>query len=461
MNLNFNITEKQKQFIQRDEFEVLFGGAAGGGKSYGQLIDAFLFALKYPKSKQLILRRTFPELEKSLVREHLKLYPKEIYTYHSSNHSGNFKNGSILDFGYCDNETDVFKYQSSEYDVIRFDEATHFTEYMYLYLISRCRGANKFPKQIKSSTNPGGVGHEFFKKRFIDANPWGESFEGVGGKRIFIPSKVEDNKFLLKNDPDYVKRLENLSQKDKQALLYGDWDIFEGKFFPEFKRDIHVVSPFIIPPDWRRYVTLDYGMDMLAAIWIAVDERGNSYCYKELYEGRDNGMGKDGRGHIVSDAAKRIKEVNDGEKIYLFLAPPDLFNRNRDTGRSTAQIFSEMGISLVKTSNNRISGWRSVREALKTEIDEQGIKKPDLVMFPQCKNLIRCMGSLQYDGKNFEDAANSPHEVTHMPDALRGYCAFNKGNIQRSKAQKDFIKENFTFRNEKDILGKGDEILVF
>ncbi len=461
MNFDFNITQKQQQFIQSEEFEVLFGGAAGGGKSYGQLIDALLFALKYPRSKQLILRRTFPELEKSLVREHLKLYPREIYTYHPSFHSGNFKNGSILDFGYCDNETDVFKYQSSEYDVIRFDEATHFTEFMYLYLISRCRGANKFPKQIKSSTNPGGVGHEFFKKRFIDAGPWNESFEGVGGKRIFIPSRAEDNKFLMENDPNYIKRLENLSQKEKQALLYGDWDIFEGRFFPEFKRESHVVKPFDIPKSYRRYVTLDYGMDMLAVIWIAVDERGYSYCYKELYEGRDNSMGKDRRGHIVSEAAKRIKEVNDGEKIYLFLAPPDLFNRNRDTGKSTALIFSQLGIPLVKTSNNRINGWRSVREALKTEVDEQGVKRPNLMIFPQCSNLIRCMGSLQYDSKNFEDAAVFPHEITHMPDALRGYCVFNRGSMKGKADKKDFIKDNFRFAQESDALGRGDEIVVF
>lgn len=124
------------------------------GKSYGQLIDAMLYALKYPKSKQLILRRTFPELEKSLIRTHLELYPLGIYTYNSGNHMGKFKNGSIIDFSYCDNEKDVYKYQSAEYDVIRFDELTHFTESMYIYLLSRIRGANDYPKMAKSSTNP-------------------------------------------------------------------------------------------------------------------------------------------------------------------------------------------------------------------------------------------------------------------------------------------------------------------
>lgn len=154
MQLNLQITKKQKLFVDSTADETLFGGSAGGGKSYGQLVDAILYALKYAGSKQLILRRTFPELEKSLIRVHLQIYPRELYTYNSSNHTGKFINGSIIDFSYCDNEKDVYKYQSAEYDVIRFDELTHFSEEMYVYLLSRIRGANNFPKMAKSSTNP-------------------------------------------------------------------------------------------------------------------------------------------------------------------------------------------------------------------------------------------------------------------------------------------------------------------
>lgn len=165
MNISLSVTKKQKDFIDAEESEVLFGGAAGGGKSYGQTVDALLFALKYPGSKQLILRRTFAELEKSLIRLALSLYPRAIYSFNASNHTGKFKNGSIIDFGYCLGEGDVFQYQSAEYDVIRFDELTHFTESQYVYLISRVRGANNFPKQVKSSTNPGGIGHGWVKAR--------------------------------------------------------------------------------------------------------------------------------------------------------------------------------------------------------------------------------------------------------------------------------------------------------
>ena len=162
--MNIEVSEKQKLFMDAtDVDEVLFGGAAGGGKSYVQVLDNLVYAINYPGIKQLILRRTYPELEKSLIRTALGLYPKEIYRYNSSKHTMEFVNGSITDFGYCDKENDVFAYQSLEYDVIRFDEGTHFTQFMYEYLETRIRGANDFPKQRKLTSNPGNVGHQYFK----------------------------------------------------------------------------------------------------------------------------------------------------------------------------------------------------------------------------------------------------------------------------------------------------------
>ncbi len=137
--MDIDITETQEQFINSTAFETLFGGAAGGGKSFGQLVDALLYALEYPKSKQITFRRTFPDLEKSLIRVSLGFYPREAAEYNSSKHVWRFKNGSIIDFAYIDRENDVYQYQSAEYDVIRFDELTHFTEFMYVYMISRCR----------------------------------------------------------------------------------------------------------------------------------------------------------------------------------------------------------------------------------------------------------------------------------------------------------------------------------
>lgn len=414
--MNIEITEKQDSFINSIAFETLFGGAAGGGKSYGQLVDGLLYALKYPKSKQIIFRRTFPDLEKSIIRTSLELYPKEVASYNSSKHTWKFKNGSIIDFGYIDNENDVYQYQSAEYDVIRFDELTHFTEYMYVYMISRCRGANPYPKYIKSSTNPGGVGHSWVKERFIDIgepNKIHDIVQEDGNKttRIFIPSFVQDNLFLMANDPDYLVRLQNLPEKEKKALLYGEWDIFDGQFFTEFKRDIHVCTPFVIPKTWRIFRTRDYGLDMCACYWIALDWNMNAYVYKELYESN----------LIVSEAARKINEMTD-EEIYCDYAPPDLWNRNKDTGKSTADIFAESGQYLTKADNNRITGWLAVHEWLKVIEDEQGQKTCKLHIFSNCVNLIRTLPAVQHDEKNPNDVANEPHELTHAPDALRYFC---------------------------------------
>lgn len=414
--MDIEITEKQDLFINSKAFETLFGGAAGGGKSYGQLVDALLYALKYPKSKQIIFRRTFPDLERSIIRISLEFYPKEVASYNSSKHIWRFKNGSIIDFGYIDNENDVYQYQSAEYDVIRFDELTHFTEYMYVYMISRCRGANPYPKYIKSSTNPGGVGHSWVKERFIDIGEPNtihniKQEDGTTTSRIFIPSLVQDNLFLMANDPDYLKRLQNLPEKEKKALLYGEWDIFDGQFFTEFKRDIHVCKPFEIPKTWRIFRTRDYGLDMCACYWIALDWNMNAYVYKELYESN----------LIVSEAARKINEMTT-EDIYCDYAPPDLWNRNRDTGKSTSDIFAESGQYLTKADNNRVTGWLAVHEWLKVIEDEQGQKTCKLHIFSNCVNLIRTLPAVQHDEKNPNDVANEPHELTHAPDALRYFC---------------------------------------
>ncbi len=406
--MELSISPTQRAFIEAGESEVLFGGAAGGGKSFGQLVDAFLFALKYPRSKQLILRRTFPELDKSIIRTALALYPRALFSYKASKHEGSFKNGSVIDFGYCDSENDVYKYQSAEYDVIRFDELTHFTEQMYLYLISRVRGTNGYPKQIKSSTNPGGIGHSWVKSRFIDIGEANTPHEG----RIFIPSKVEDNVFLMSEDPGYVERLKRLSDKDKQALLFGNWDIFDGQYFTEWQREIHVLTPFEIPDGWRRYFVMDYGLDMLAGYWIAVDPCGRAYVYREIYES----------GLIISEAARRIVACTD-EKIYAYIAPPDLWNRRQDTGKSAAEIFSENGVPVVRANNDRVQGWYNLKEWLRPCIDEFGKKIANLRIFSNCTNLIRTLPAVTVDGKNPNDVACHPHELTHAPDAIRYFVS--------------------------------------
>ena len=413
--MKLSITKKQQQFLDASADEVLFGGAAGGGKSYAQLIDALLYALRYPGSKQIMLRRTYPELEKSLIRVALFLYPAKLYRYNAARHMGRFANGSLIDFAYCDAENDVQRYQSAEYDVIRFDELTHFTETMYLTLLSRLRGANDFPKQVKSCTNPGGVGHSWVKARFIDAAPPGRPFSTPNGTRVFFPSLVQDNHFLMQADPGYLRRLQNLPPRERRALLHGDWELFEGQYFPEFSRHTHVVRPAPLPAARRLYRTLDYGLDMLACLWISVDGQGHAVVYRELYQ----------PGLIISDAAEAILAADEAsEDIFATLAPPDLWNRRQETGKSAADIFAENGILLTKTGNDRVSGWMAVKEWLKLRPNEQGGTSPRLTVFDTCANLIRTLPALQADPRNPCDAASHPHELTHSPDALRGFCTW-------------------------------------
>lgn len=417
--MELTVTSRQYAFIKADADEVLFGGAAGGGKSYGQLVDALLYAVRYPGSKQLILRRTYPELEKSLIRTVQELYPASLFTYRKSEHSGTFACGSLLDFGYLDNEGDVYKYQSAEYDVIRFDELTHFTEQMYVYLISRCRGVNDFPKHIKSSTNPGGVGHGWVKSRFIDIGEPDKVYNFTSGSRLYLPARVQDNRFLTEKDPNYMRRLKNLSERDQKALLYGCWDIFEGQFFTDWDRQCHTVSPFSIPNGWRKYFTMDYGLDMLAGYLIAVNSQGDAYVYREIYEGRDNG----GAGHIVSSAARRIREMCQGEDVCCYYAPPDLWSRQKDSGKSIAMLFAEQGIRLTRAPNNRVAGWLQLKEWLRPVQTESGEVRPRLRIFSNCVNLIRTLPALQYDEKRPEDVSSHPHELTHAPDALRYFVS--------------------------------------
>ena len=432
--------------MDAEEDEVLFGGAAGGGKSYGQVIDAMIFALRHRGSKQLILRRTFAELDKSLIRVALSTYPRSIFSFNSSSHLGKFKNGSIVDFGYCATENDVYQYQSAEYDIIRFDELTHFTEAQYTYLISRVRGANDFPKQVKSSTNPGGIGHGWVKKRFIDQAIPRKPFIGEDGmKRIFIPSMLDDNKFLTSKDPRYKERLLALPERERKALLLGDWNIFEGQYFTEFNENIHTCEAFEIPPSWRKYRTVDYGLDRLACLWIALSPDGKVFVYREFCESNLP---------IGAAAGAIIDRTPKNEDIYATLAPPDLFSRTQETGKTKSMLFAEKGVVFTKTSNDRECGWLAIKELLATENGE-----PRLKIFKSCFELIKCLPALAIDKIRPTDCATEPHDITHAPDALRGFAIFHtrpaeeRLPIRRAIWTKDMWEDfNSADENEKKYL---------
>lgn len=445
--IEFSVYPKQLKFIKSTgkADEVLYGGAAGGGKSYGQLIDGFLYAMTYKGSKQLILRRTFAELEKSLIRVSLEIFPKDVYHYNAGKHTGTFANGSIIDFGYCDSENDVYQYQSAEYDVIRFDELTHFTEQMYIYLLSRLRGTTDFPRAMKSSTNPGGIGHTWVKGRFIDVGEPMKIHRIGETTRLFIPATVFENKELMKNDPNYVKRLKNLSEKDRKQLLEGDWDTNEGQYFSEWQRELHVCEPFEIPAHWRRYFTMDYGLDMLAGYWIAVDDFGNAYVYREVYQS----------GLIIRKAAEAIKEAERDDVPEMYIAPPDMWNRRQDTGKSVAELFFENDICLYKASNDRVQGWYNLKEWLHPQTDEFGEKRPRLRIFANCTEVIRTLPALCFDKHNPNDVGDEVHEYTHAADALRYWAAARPMNAERAAEEDD---ERIPYEDEvENFMGFGQQ----
>lgn len=262
-------------------------------------------------------------------------------------------------------------------------------------------------KQITLTYNPWVESH-WTKTRFWDnTDPNAETFT----------TTHKDNEFLADIDHNLIEDLQETDPERYQVVGLGEYGIPGGAFFNEFRRDIHVCEPFIIPAHWHRYYVNDYGLDMLAGYWIARDTEGNAYVYKEVYES----------GLIVSAASKRISEVNGDDKVKIKYAPPDLNKRSQDTGKTAFDIFRENGHNFVESKNNREDGWLAVKEWLEV-IEERDIdtgathKTSRLKIFRNCTNLIRCMASIQADEKNPNDCAIEPHELTHAPDALRYWC---------------------------------------
>lgn len=424
--LEIRLTRTQKQFMDADADEVLFGGAAGGGKSYGQLADALVYALKYPKSRQLILRRTFPELEHSIIFTSLQFFPQKVAKYSSSKHLWEFLNKSIIEFGYCAAEKDVLRYQGAEYDVVRFDELTHFTEAQYTYLLSRIRGVNSYPKQIKSSTNPGGIGHSWVKSRFIDGRDAGKVFydEETGSSRVFIPSYVQDNIFLMEADKGYEKRLAQLPEAERKALLYGQWDIFDGQVFTEWqnradgyltRRWSHVIKPFEIPKNWRRFRSFDFGYSKpFAVLWFAVDPDGIAYNYRELYG--CTGTPDTGVRWTAQRIAREIREIEKNEEPDTTItgyADPAIWNSTGSEEGSIAEMMEREGVFFEKGKNNRLAGKMQVHYRL--SFDDEGISR--LYVFENCRNMIRTLPQLYYDPVNPEDV--DTRQEDHLYDALK------------------------------------------
>ncbi len=410
---------RQMAFFQSDARHTGYGGARGGGKSWAMRRKFCLLAMNYAGLKLLLLRRTLPELRENHT-VHLKQELSGYARYSAEENAFLFPNGSRLKLGYCDLEDDVYQYQGQEYDVVGLEEATRFSDSQQLFLTTCNRSTRSdFTPRMYYTANPGGVGHMWFKRLFIDRQYQNDE---RAEDYIFIPARVYDNRALMDNNPEYLTHLRNLPPDMRRAHLDGDWDVFAGQYFPEFRREIHVVKPFKIPAGWNRYLAIDYGLDMLAGYAIAADERGRAYIYRETYEPNLR----------ISAAATRLRQastddsLNGGETYYAALAPPDLFNRRQETGRSAAEIFAENGVDLTRSRSDRVQGWYDLKEWLAPYEDETCITEANpkgmtanLLIFDTCANLIRCLPQLQHDERDPNDVSNTPHEITHGPDALR------------------------------------------
>lgn len=425
-----SINPKQEAFFKSRKRYIAYGGARGGGKSWAIDRKAPLMCLRFSGIKILLLRRTYKDLERNHVRA-LQPLLKNIAKYSKQEKCFYFSNGSILELGYCASESDVLQYQGQEYDVIFIDEATQFTQYQYETLTACVRGANSFPKRIYITCNPGGVGHEWVKRLFVSKkykdSERSEDYE-------FIPATIYDNKILLENDPGYVDMLNNLSDGLRQAWRDGNWDMLAGQYFSEFNRNIHVTEPIAIPNHWKKYRTIDYGLDCLACLWIAIDERGDYYIYREYAESDK----------VISEGATDILNLTGDEEILYTVAPDDLWARSQETAKSKAVIFGENGLTLKKGSRNRESGWLAVKELLTVKNGDARLK-----IFSNCTNLIECLPALQRDAKKPTDCMTEPHNITHLPDALRYFCLQYINPSEAKDDRTQFEKELDRYRSKR------------
>ena len=401
-------SEPQREFFASRCKYTAYGGARGGGKTWASSRKAIGGALRWQGIKILMIRREYDDMRNSLIEPMLAILPQEIATYNGTLNIIYFVNGSTIKFGNMPGYGAAVagKYQGQEYDWIFMEEATQFTEQEFRGLGACLRGVNKIPKRFYLTCNPGGVGHHWVKRLFV-------SREFRNGENpddyCFIKATVEDNKDLMESSPDYVQALDLLPEDIRNAHRYGDWDALAGTYFSEFRPELHTCKPFRIPDEWPRYRAFDYGLDMFACLWIAVDFSGRCYVYREYCESD----------LVVSDAARVMRACTPPEERVSFtIAPPDMWNRQKDSGKNMAELFMQNGIGLLKASNSRIQGWLALKELMKLRKDG----KPGLIIFSDCKSLIEFLPALQHDTKNPSDCAKEPHEITHAPDALRYFA---------------------------------------
>lgn len=418
----FEPNEKQKLFYLARKKHVGFGGAKGGGKSHGVRDKSKALALRFAGIRILIMRTSYPELYKN----HIEILRREclkVAKYVDNKKQLTFCNGSIIDFMYCSKDKDLDRLQGVEYDVIFIDEAGQFSEHQMKVIASYCRGVNKFPKRIYYTMNPGGQGHAYLKRIFIDKiYEKGEDPDDYE----FIQALVTDNKALMELDPDYVKQLEALPEKLRKAYLYGDWNIFEGQVFEDFINDkehyedgkyTHVIKPFNIPSDWNITRSFDWGYARpFSCGWWACNHDGRVYRILEYYGCR--GEPDVGVKLVPNEVFAKIHEIETEHpllrgKHIRGVADPAIWDAQ--TGESIADTAAKHQLFFDKADNSRIAGLMQLHYRLR--FDKNGY--PMMYVFENCKDFIRTIPLLTYDEHTPEDVNSG--EEDHIYDETRYY----------------------------------------
>lgn len=411
--------KKQKEFFDSRAKYTAYGGARGGGKSWALRRKLVGLCLRYPGICCIIIRRSYAELEGNHVLPFLREYGA-LMRYSEGEKTFHFENGSVIKLGYCSSPRDSLRYQGQEFDIIAIDEATQLREEQFEIFKACLRGVNPYPKRMYLTCNPGGVGHAWVKRLFVDRSfRAGESPKDY----LFIPAQVYDNPVLTESSPDYVRQLETLPEKLRKAWLKGSWDVFEGQFFPEFDPEIHVRRFTVAKEDIQYFAALDYGFDMLAALLIGHDRDGTIYVLREVCQSS----------LTLSQAAQEVAELCRGYDVRYAVASPDLWNRRQDTGLSGFEIMSSVSgmPPLIRADNRRVAGWRVLRDRLASK------GKGGIFISPDCENLISSLPALLCDKAVPDDASGTPHSVTHSPEALR-YAVMSRPTFEE-KTEDEFF----------------------
>jgi len=419
----------QTSFLAATEQEVLYGGSAGGGKSYSLVVDPIRY-FGNRHASMLLVRRSTEEL-RELISISKELYPKAVpgIKFMERDKTWVAPSGATLWMSYLDREDDVMRYQGQAFNWIGFDELTQWpTPYPWNYMRSRLRTTKEsgLPLYMRATSNPGGPGHQWVKRTFINPSPSNNSFwatDEYGNtiawpkghsregeplfKRKFIPATLFDNPYLAE-DGMYEANLLSLPEHQRRQLLEGDWDINEGAAFPEFNRRDHVIEPFEIPHNWARFRACDYGYgSYTGVVWFAVSPSEQLIVYREMYCSKV----------IATDLADMILEAEEGEKIRYGVLDSSLWHNRGDTGPSLAEQMIHKGCRWRpsdRSKGSRVAGKNELHRRL--QVDEF-TEEARLVFFNTCTNTISQLPSIPLDKNNPEDVDTNAED--HLYDALR------------------------------------------